>query len=69
MENLKFKTNILCEGCLSKVRPVLDGEKGIEQWEVDLESPEKTLRLRASGILPEKIAALVKSRGFEITPI
>ncbi len=35
MKTSKFKTNINCGGCISKITPYLDKQKGIESWEVD----------------------------------
>tara|TARA_R110001583_G_scaffold412_4_gene3869 strand:+ start:11796 stop:12008 length:213 start_codon:yes stop_codon:yes gene_type:complete len=66
MENLKFKTNINCTGCLSKVSPQLNNEKGIEEWNVDLESPEKILSVKASSASEEEIVNAVKKVGFTI---
>ena len=40
MKTLKFKTNIKCTGCVAKVTPFLNDEKGIEKWDVDIFNPE-----------------------------
>ena len=65
MEELKFKTNINCTGCLSKVKPVLDAEQKIDTWEVDLEHEDRILTVKSenisSGEIEEKLAAI----GFE----
>lgn len=43
METTKFKTNIKCDGCISKVTPALNETVGEGQWKVDLNDPAKTL--------------------------
>ncbi|WP_034044903.1 heavy-metal-associated domain-containing protein [Wocania ichthyoenteri] len=69
MENLKFKTNINCTGCLSKVSPQLNNEKGIEKWNVDLESTEKFLSVKSRSTSEEDIVNAVKKMGFKIEKV
>ena len=66
MENLKFKTNINCNGCLSKVSPQLNNESGIEEWAVDLNAVEKTLTVQSSTASKEMIMNAVQKVGFKI---
>lgn len=40
-----FTTNMKCNSCLSKVRPILDSEPTIESWEADLADSRKILRV------------------------
>ena len=44
---VKFKTNIKCVGCIQTVTPFLDKVEGLEQWEVDLTSPDRVLTIKA----------------------
>ena len=64
MEALKFKTNIKCTGCLAKVTPALNETVGEDNWEVDLEDPNKTLTVVADAPENEVIAA-IKEAGYE----
>jgi len=64
MKKLVFKTNIKCTGCLSKVSPVLDAEKGIQEWEVDLESENRTLTVQTSELNAEEVKKAVEKGGF-----
>ncbi|MEJ6982386.1 cation transporter [Pedobacter sp. P351] len=64
MEALKFKTNIKCTGCLAKVTPALNETVGEDNWEVDLEDPNKTLTVVADASENEIVAA-VKEAGYE----
>tara|TARA_R110002074_G_scaffold383484_1_gene563764 strand:+ start:205 stop:417 length:213 start_codon:yes stop_codon:yes gene_type:complete len=69
MENLKFKTNINCTGCLSKVSPQLNNEKGIEEWDVDLNNSQKILTVKSNSTSEEDIVSAVKKVGFNIERI
>jgi len=64
MNELKFKTNINCTGCLSKVTPILDAESGIENWEVDLKSEDRTLTVATTNLNAEQVETAVKRAGF-----
>lgn len=55
-----FKTNIKCGGCVSKVKPYLDGLKEIRSWKVDLDSPDRILTVEgeiSGGLVIKAIAA------------
>ncbi len=62
----QFRTNIMCNGCIAKITPVLDGAKGIASWRVDLDTPDRILTIVPDGIEPEEILALVRNAGFTI---
>lgn len=62
----KFKTNINCGGCVSKVKPVLDAADGIVRWEVDTDNPDKILTVESNGISVEEIEGLIKAKGFKV---
>jgi len=66
MKTLKFKTTINCGGCLAKVTPFLNAEKGIEKWDVDINNPEKTLTVEACEIEADRVMEAVKKAGFKI---
>ena len=66
MKTFKFTTTINCNNCLSKVAPVLDAEKAIMKWKIDLTVPEKTLTVETESENSDKIIAAVKKTGFEI---
>lgn len=69
MKELKFKTNINCTGCLSKVKPVLDAETQIEKWEVDLQSDDRILTIEAEDISPDEVSQAVAKVGFNAEPV
>lgn len=68
LETLKFKTNIKCGGCVATVTPFLNEDNAIENWNVDLESPERILKVETSKT-PQEIAELMKKAGYNAEEI
>lgn len=62
----RFRTNIMCGGCIAKITPVLDGATGIESWSVALETPDRVLTVVPAGITEEELLQLVRGAGFTI---
>jgi copper chaperone len=65
MKTLKFKTNIKCTGCVAKITPFLNDEKGIEKWDVDILNPEKILSVETVNINSDKIIEAIEKAGFK----
>lgn len=68
MESFKFKTNIKCGGCVAKVTPGLNETAGVDQWEVDINNPEKILTVSYDGN-EDSIISAVKKAGFLIEKV
>ncbi|MCI5091145.1 heavy-metal-associated domain-containing protein [Phaeodactylibacter sp.] len=64
MKELKFKTNINCTGCLSRVTPVLEAKEGIASWQVDLQDDDRTLTVETSDLTAEEVQTTVAEAGF-----
>ncbi|MBI0398080.1 heavy-metal-associated domain-containing protein [Cyclobacterium marinum] len=64
MNTLKFKTNINCGGCLSKVTSFLNEEKDIEKWDVNLKSENRVLTVETSKLNAEEVKKTVHKAGF-----
>lgn len=67
--NLQFRTNINCGGCVASVKPHLDNANGISQWEVDTTNKEKVLTVKSQGITQQEVIDTVKKAGFVIEPL
>lgn len=65
MNTLKFKTNINCGGCVSKVTPFLNKQEGIDSWEVDTVNPDKILIVNSSGATEEDVKSTLEKVGFK----
>lgn len=64
MKTAKFKTNIKCDACVAKVTPGLNETVGEGNWNVDLQSPERTLTINAETQDHDVIEAL-KNAGYQ----
>ena len=59
METLKFTTNIKCSGCIATVTPFLNKTVGENNWQVDLQAPEKVLTVQTTD--KEKETEVIES--------
>ena len=59
METLKFRTNIKCSGCIATVTPFLNKTVGENNWQVDIQAPEKILTINTDDAVNEE--AVVRS--------
>ena len=66
MKTLRFRSNIKCMGCVSRVTPVLDNEEGIARWDVDIYNPQKTLTVETDTLNARDVADLVEKAGFSV---
>lgn len=66
MKELKFKTTLKCGGCEEKVTPGLNVINEIEEWDVDLDHPDKILTVYATEDIEDKIIEAVEKVGFEL---
>lgn len=69
MKTIHFKTNINCGACVAKVTPVLDDQKGISEWKVDTENPDKTLTVSGEDITESELIAVLAKAGYKATPL
>ena len=69
MNTYLFKTSINCGGCLARVKPSLDNEKRIVSWEVDLDDPDRKLKVVTNDYTPSDVIDIVDNLGFEIEEI
>jgi copper chaperone CopZ len=64
MTEIKFKTNVNCNHCINKVTPVLNDEKTISEWSVDLSSDDKVLTVKGEAIDSNTIVKLLSNAGY-----
>ena len=71
MENkeFRFKTNVNCGCCVSKVQSDLDQAEGVCHWNVDTANADKILTVSSKGITENEVVAIIKSKGFKAEPI
>ena len=66
MNNISFKTNMKCSGCIEKIASSLDDLVGKDHWEVDLENIDKTLTITGENIQEKKIQYAAKKAGLTL---
>ena len=69
MNQIQFKTNINCGGCIKSVTPFLNALEEIDAWQVDTAVAEKilTVETELSQIeIEQKVITAVSSAGFTI---
>jgi len=64
MRKLVFTSNIHCNNCLAKVTPVLNQEKQIKKWGVDLNSEDRILEVESETLSPDDVRNAVLRTGF-----
>ncbi len=66
METLTLKTDLHCQGCVSKVSPLFDHNKDIARWSVDLEPDVKTLTVEGENISAGTVNQLLQQAGYSV---
>ena len=61
---LKFKTSLKCDGCKATITPLLDKERGIDIWELDLEHPDRILTIYSDDITAGEIIHILSQAGY-----
>ncbi|WP_276483855.1 heavy-metal-associated domain-containing protein [Paraflavitalea pollutisoli] len=69
MNTLQFKTNIKCGGCVATVTPGLNQTAGENNWQVDLQSPDRILTVQGNSIQAADIKQAVEKAGFKAEPV
>ena len=65
MKTYNFKTNLKCSGCVSALMPFMNELKGIQNWNIDLESANKTLIINSDDAVSEnEIIETVSKAGY-----
>ena len=64
-KELKFKTNINCDGCIAKVTPALNAAQGIKACKVDSTNPKKILSVSTDQLNAEDIISVVQKAGYK----
>jgi copper chaperone CopZ len=69
METVQFKTNIKCSGCIATVTPALNELVGQDNWEVDLQSPDKILTISTDDASAKEIKQAIEKAGYKAEPV
>jgi copper chaperone CopZ len=70
METLKFKTSIKCSGCIAAVTPALNEKLGENNWNIELQTPEKVLTVATEQpVKAEEIVTVMQNAGYKAEKI
>lgn len=65
----RYRTSIMCNGCIAKVKPILDSAEGVASWSVNLDTPERILTIVPDGAVEEELLTQLRGAGFTIERI
>ena len=68
MNTYIFKTTINCNGCIIKAKKVLNIEE-IQSWEIDVDNPDKILKIKSETLNAKDIITKLKMIGFSAEEI
>jgi len=66
---LLFKTNISSFADKQALKPVLDGNSRIKQWNIDLNDCDYVLRIESDTLSAEQVIHLINHHGFECSEL
>jgi len=69
METLFFKTSLKCGGCVKAITPGLESLNSIKKWSVDLENPDRVLKVEATEDISDQVIDSVKKAGYVISQL
>ena len=62
----RYKTNLRCAACVSKIAPLLDTVPGVKRWSADVDSSDKVLTVEGDDVSAERVGALIGKAGYAI---
>jgi len=70
METVKFKTTIKCSGCVATVTPYLNDAVGENNWQVDIQDPNKILTVTTNDTSKEnEVIGKLQQAGYKAEKI
>lgn len=64
MEQINLKTDLSCKHCVMKVEPILKSTQGVTDYTIDLEHPDKIVRISAEKLDVNLLIANFKKAGY-----
>ncbi|HYG37261.1 MAG TPA: hypothetical protein VD908_01520 [Cytophagales bacterium] len=69
MNTFKYKTNIDDVNGVTVIRKILDNEKDVQYWYLDLLDQNHFLTVTGLGLKTDKIKKKIKEAGFELAEV
>jgi copper chaperone CopZ len=64
MEALTLKTDIHCSSCVDTIEPILSGDTNIDEYNIDLQHPDKLITIKGSNLNGQKIISEIRNTGY-----
>jgi copper chaperone CopZ len=64
MEAIVLSTDLHCDSCVSKVNPILKEDPSIQQYDINLDHPEKLVTIKGSSLNSELLISKFGDVGF-----
>ena len=64
---MTFKTSMTCGGCVASATPTLNSLLGEGNWEVDLQDPQRTLKVYTDKHTDSEIVEALSKVGYTAT--
>ena len=64
MKSLILKTNMNCSACVARVTPSLNELVGPNNWTVDINNPDKILKIETNIVKKDDVISILKKVGF-----
>ena len=68
-KEVRFRTNLKWNGCVSKVTPFLNSTRDVKDWSVDLQHPDKVLTVTLQTGDTRSVCKAFEGAGFKIEEI
>ena len=65
MEAITLSTDLHCDSCVSKVNPILKEELSIQQYDINLDHPEKLVTIKGTRLNSELLISKFGDIGFQ----
>jgi len=66
---LIFKTNIQTEFDKLRIKNVLDASQKVLKWNIDMDDPDRVLRIVSDSLRPDQIISVLEYVGFECSEL
>ncbi|MCS6934281.1 MAG: DUF4396 domain-containing protein [Chitinophagales bacterium] len=68
LKTITLPTNLHCNACVEKIKPVMNNAPRIKEWSVDLSGSTKTITVSGEDITEEMIDMLLHQAGYAVIP-
>lgn len=63
----QFATNLRCQSCVAKIKPLFDAEPSINHWTVETSSPDKAITVHGDNVSSDTVHRLLEQAGYKVT--